>query len=241
MDARIKIFSIYLAQIVEDSPFDLTTCCHLATAKTNNSISKIGLSPAEVYVGRSWTNQEQIKVEVKELLKKVKERRDDRRKYEERKAAEKFLKNESGKIPYKCEELNSPLVNNPELIKIKAGDIVTLKETVNKNHPRCSYEVIKVDFPNLKVLLKRVSHRDTKDAVDQWISFKLIHSIHTPSDLQFINSLNTNDLFNFSQICHLSDTISDDSCHHSLSQINNIESGMTVNPMPILKVWNMPL
>ena len=237
LDARIKIFSIYLAQIVEDSPFDLTTCCHLATAKTNNSISKIGLSPAEVFVGRSWKDQEQIKINISSLLDKIKERRSERRHYEERRAAEKFLKSESKKIPYKNDELNSPLISNPKILKMKPGDLVTLKETVDKNNPRCSYEVIKIDFKNSKVLVKRVSHRDTKDSVDQWISFKLIHSVHTQSDLQFLESWD--EIHDLSKMVFLANYDELPDSHHSLSEIKNIETGYVIDSMPILSIWEV--
>ena len=133
LDSRIKIFSQYFVQIVEDCPYDLIVCMHLAAAKTNNSIGKLGFTPAELFVNRKWENDDQIIISTKEIIKALKERRLARRLYENRKTAAKHQMREMEFVPYEEDELNSPLVNLPGIIKLKPGDIVTLKESFNKN------------------------------------------------------------------------------------------------------------
>ena len=187
LDSRIKIYSQYLVQLVEESPYDLIVCMHLAAAKTNNSIGKLGFTPAELFVNRSWKNDDQIAISTKELINSLKERRLARRLYENRKAAEKFQKRELKFIPYENSELNSPLVNNPGLIKIRPGDIVTLKESFNKNEPHYNYEVIKVDFKMNLVQIRRVSMSDTDTPKPLWVNFKILRDL-IPKD-------------NFNKIC----------------------------------------
>ena len=237
LDARIKIFSQYLVQIVEESPFDLVTCCHLATAKTNNSISKTNLSPAETFVGRSWKDGSQIKLEVSDLLNKIKERRKGKREYEERKAAEKFLGKELSKIPYKNQELNSPLVNNPNLLKLTAGDVITLKENMNKNEPRYAYSVLEVDFKKQLALVQRFSGQDASESDKKWISFKLIHTIHKEHDVlnQFIDECIQND-----QILQLSDDQEID-YHHSLGKLDKISTITQLSNIPMMHIWHLDM
>ena len=50
LDAKIKIFGQYLAQIVENDPWDLATCCFAAAAKTNGAIGATGHSAADLFV-----------------------------------------------------------------------------------------------------------------------------------------------------------------------------------------------
>ena len=237
LDARIKIFSQYLVQIVEDSPFDLVTCCHLATAKTNNSISKSNLSPAETFVGRTWKDGKQIRLEVSELIEKVKSRRKDKREYEERKAAERYLGKELSKVPYRNQELNSPLVNNPELLNLAAGDIVTLKEQINKNEPRCAYTVIELDFKKQLVLLQRTSGQDSREGEKKWISFKLIHTIHKENDVvdDFLSETIENN-----QILQLENE-SEIDCHHSLGLLNDLSTVTVLNNIPMMHILHLEI
>ena len=163
-------------QLVEDSPFTVEACCYLAAAKTNSTIGQHGKTPAEMFVGRTWPSGEQLKVDVKELIKSIKQKRLSRREYEERKAAAKFLGDQQKFIPYTDRELNAPLVNNPKLVKLKIGDLVTLKEKVNKNEPRFAYRIEKLDFPGNKALVRRFSSMDMNQPEAKWISFKLTTS-----------------------------------------------------------------
>ena len=73
--------------------------------------------------------------------------------------------------------------------------------------------------------------------MNQWISFKLIHSVHTQSDLQFLSSIN--DLDDFSKIEFLPDSEFQPECHHSLSAITEIEPGLNLNSVPIMTVYNL--
>ena len=68
-----------------------------------------------------------IQIDTEELIKKIKLKREQRRESAERAIAQKQARNELKLIPYKNRELNSPVVNNPQLLKLKSGDQVTLK------------------------------------------------------------------------------------------------------------------
>ena len=186
LDSRIKIYSQYFIQIVEDSPYDLIVCMHLAAAKTNNSIGKLGFTPAELFVNRHWHNDDQINIKAKDIIESLKERRLARRLYENRKTAEKFQKKEMKFIPYENDELNSPLINLPGIVKLKPGDIVTLKEDFNKNEPRYNYEVLKINFKTNLVQIKRASMLDNDAPKPMWVSFKILENIIPKDNLNTI-------------------------------------------------------
>ena len=79
--------------------------------------------------------------------------------------------------PYKNDELNSPILKNPQLLRLKPGDLITLKEKFDKNQPRSGWLVLKVDFKSQKVQIERDSGRDLKSPEVKTISFELIDKI----------------------------------------------------------------
>ena len=227
LDARIKIYSQYLSQLVEDSPFSVETCCYLAAAKTNNSIGQHGYTPAEMFVGRRWPSGNQFKMEAKELIKSIKDKRFSRRQYEERKAAERYLGDQRKFIPYANKALNAPLVNNPKLIELKIGDIISLKEKVNKNEPRFAYRIEKIDFPKNKALVRRYSGMDKNAPQAKWIDFRIIHSVASqPKDMNLLEKTDLDYLISdatsaLNEIVYLNDSFSVD-IHHSVGQLEDL-------------------
>ena len=177
LDARIKIFSRYLVQLVEDTPYSPTTCCHLAAAKANNTIGFSNQTPAELFVGRGWFDGRQITVDVDKLLDKIKLNRSNRRLYEDRKNALKQQQNEQKFRPYKNPTLNSPLITKPELTKMKIFDLITIKEPHNKNEPKYTYRVEKIDFRKELVYARRESSLDKQSPDGKWYSFRIIERI----------------------------------------------------------------
>ena len=183
LDARIKIYSQYLVQLTESSPYSLVTCCHLAAAKTNNSIGKHGWTPAELFTGRGWKDGKQLNIDITKLINEIKNRREGRRLYEDRKMAEKFQRKEMQYVPYSQSELNSPLVRNPNIVKIQISDRMTLKEGFEKNEPRYIYRVLDIDFKNKTVKIVRESLTETHPALPRTVSFDLIDRVFPKSDL----------------------------------------------------------
>ena len=187
LDARIKIFSQYLVQLVESTPFSSATCCHLAAAKCNTAIGLNGYTPSELFVGRGWQNGNQIKIDVDRLIRGIKIRREARRLYEDRKNAKKVQKKEQQFVPYTDPRLNSPLVTTPELVQLKPNDLVTLKESFDKNEPRYTYRVDKIDFKKRIVYVYRESDIDVDQPKGKWLSFSIIDRVFPES----INSCQT--------------------------------------------------
>ena len=226
LDSRIKIYSQYLVQLVEESPFSIETCCYLAAAKTNNSIGQHGMTPAEMFVGRKWPSGEQFKVDTAELIKSIKSKRLSRREYEERKAAEKYLGKQQKFIPYADKSLNAPLVNNPNLLNLKVGDLITLKEKIDKNEPRCAYQIEKLSFPNNKVLVRRYSGLDKDSPDTKWIDFKIIHSaVSNTSNLNLIEKVDLDYFIDKSvsavnQIVYLPSEFETE-IHHSIKSVHS--------------------
>ena len=177
LDARIKIFSQYLVQLIESTPFSASTCCHLAAAKCNTAIGNSGFTPSELFTGRGWQNGDQIKIDVDRLIKGIKIRREARRLYEDRQNAKKVQKREQKFIPYSDPSLNSPLVTLPELTMLKINDLVTLKENYNKNEPRYTYRVDKIDFKKRLIFVYRESDIDVDVPDGKWLSFSLIDRV----------------------------------------------------------------
>ena len=187
LDARIKSFSQYLVQLIESTPFTAATCCHLAAAKCNTSIGASGHTPAELFVGRGWQDGEQIKIDVERLIKGIKIRREARRLYEDRRNAKRIQRKELDLVPYTDPRLNSPLVNVPDLTILKPNDLVTLKQSFDKNEPRYVYRVDKIDFKKRLVFAFRESDIDVNIPKGIWISFSLIDRVFP----QTINSCST--------------------------------------------------
>ena len=193
LDVRIKIYSQFLKQLVDNTIWDVQTCCFAAAAKCNNNIGTLGYTPAELFVGRGWLDGKMIQIDTEQLLMKIQKKREQRRESAERVLAQKRAKNELKLIPYKNRELNSPVVNNPQILKLKSGDQVTLKGNTDKNDPKCTFVVHKIDFKKCIVLLARNSGRETDPAEPKWISFELIDHIFKPEDIAFQNYVTTSD------------------------------------------------
>ena len=193
LDVRIKIYSQFLKQLVDNTVWDIQTCCFAAAAKCNSNIGTLGYTPAELFVGRGWLNGKTIQIDTEALLNKIQLKREQRRESAERMYAQKQARKELKLIPYKNRELNSPVVNNPQLLKLKTGDQVTLKGNTDKNDPKCSFVVHKIDFRKRLVLLARNAGRETEPAEPKWISFELIDHIFKPEDILFQNYVTTNE------------------------------------------------
>ena len=183
LDARIKVYSQYLVQLTESSPYSLTVCCHLAAAKTNNTIGKLGKTPAEIFTGRGWRDGKQLNIDITSLTNELKRKREKRRLYDDRKNAERYQKKELQFVPYSDPDLNSPLVNNPSIMKLKVGDKLTLKEPYNKNEPRYIYRILNIDFRMKTVKIIRESMQETVAPKPKIISFQLIDRIFPHKDL----------------------------------------------------------
>ena len=182
LDAKIKVFGQYLAQIVENDPWDLSTCCFAAAAKTNSAIGVTGYSAADLFVGRGWHDRKLIQIDTDKLLKDIAERRKERRNYEERIKLKKIVSKEKRLTPYKNDELNSPIIRNPLILRLKSGDHITIKEQFDKNQPRSGWLVLEVDFKNQKVKIQRDSGRDLIAPDVKTISFELIDKIFADSE-----------------------------------------------------------
>ena len=183
LDSRIKIYSQYLVQLTESSPYSLITCCHLAAAKTNNSIGKLGWTPAEMFTGRGWKDGKQLNIEITNLIKEIKSKREARRSYEDRKMAERFQKKEMEYVPYNDPDLNSPLVKNPNIVRLQVGDQITIKEGFHKNEPRYIYRILKIDFKGKTVKVVREALNETHAAQPKIFSFDLIDKVYPKSKL----------------------------------------------------------
>ena len=182
LDSRIKVFSQYLVQLTESSPYSLPVCCHLAAAKTNNTIGKLGWTPAEMFTGRGWRDGKQLNIDVSKLITEIKSKREARRLYEDRKNAERFQKKEMEYVPYNDPDLNSPLVTNPNIIRLRIGDRITLKEGFHKNEPRFIYRILKINFSDKTVKVVKMSNSDTHESQPKMISFSLIDKVFPASE-----------------------------------------------------------
>lgn len=177
LDSRIKIYSQYLVQLVESTPYDVVTCSYLAAAKTNTSVTTTGFTPAEMFTGRGWHKGENLQIEVKQLIEGIRRRREAKRLYEDRKRAEKNYKRQGDLIPYEDEDLNPSYMNVPGLFELQIDDIVVLKEKSDKNEPRYQYIVEKINFPKKEIFIRRDSGLDRDLPDGKWVSFDLIFKI----------------------------------------------------------------
>ena len=184
LDSRIKVFSQYLVQLTESSPYSLTVCCHLAAAKTNNTIGKLGWTPSEMFTGRGWKDGNQLNIDITRLIDEIKKKREHRRMYDDRKIAERFQQKEMQFVPYSDPSLNSPLVNNPAIVKVRIGDRLTLKEGCDKNEPRYVYRVLDIDFKMKQMKVVKESKQEISAPKPKVIAFSLIDRIF-PKEILF--------------------------------------------------------
>ena len=179
LDARIRLYSKYLIQEIAETPptMGAEVVCHLAAAKCNNTIGGTGYTPAELFLGRGWKDNETIQLNVKAILEGVSARRATRRAYEDKKNLRKLQKKEQSLVPYDDKGLNSSLVRLPSLTELKAGDTVTLIQPTDKNEPKAAWVVQAVDFKKRQAKLIRDSGLDKQRSSAKWICFSRIEQI----------------------------------------------------------------
>ena len=182
LDTRMKQLGQHLAHFVESKPVPLEVAVQLAVAKLNSTIGVNNMSPAEALTGRGWRNNEIIQLEAKDLLKQLNLRRESKRLYEQRRLAQKKQKAELELVPYEDSELNSPLVNNRYLTKIKEGDTVQLKIRPDKNDVPTAWLVLKINFPKKQLLLRKNTGLDTGRGEERWVDFDLVERVFPVND-----------------------------------------------------------
>ena len=182
LDTRMRQLGKHLQSCVNEKPVPLEVAVHLAVARLNSTIGESGLTPAEQLTGRGWRNNEIIQLEAKELLKQLGQRRESKRLYEQRRLAMKKQKAELELVPYDDPELNSPLVNNRFITKIKIGDTVQLKIKTGKNDVPTAWLVQDISFPKRQLKLKKNSGVETGHGDERWVSFDLVERVFPASD-----------------------------------------------------------
>ena len=182
LDVKIKNFGKNQMQIYEDKNVTLEQSCHLAAAVCNNTIGHLGYTPAEIFVGRGWNSNKTIQIDVQKILEELASRREQRRSDDERRKLQSKMKIESRTVPYNDKELNSYLVQNPQLLKMKKGDGITLKVAFNKNEPKCAWVVLKIDWGRQKVQAVRNSGLDMKESEPRWLDFRMIDRVFRAAD-----------------------------------------------------------
>ena len=133
--------------------------------------------------------------------------------------------------------MNSPFITNPDLISIKIGDYVTLKEQIDKNEPRYAYEVCEINFRKSLMKIKRLSGQDKKESEPKWISFKLIHSVHPSKshETAFINEIQR-----LNQIEFMKEDFQVE-FHHSLGKIQNLTTETILKNFPVQTVLHLDI
>ena len=182
LDTRMRQLGQHLSHFVESKPVPLDVAVHLAVAKLNSQIGLGGLTAAECLTGRGWRNNEVIQLDAKQLLERLGQRRENKRLYEQRRLAKKKQKAELELVPYDDPDLNSPLVRNQFLTKIKIGDTVQLKVKTDKNDVPTAWLVQKIDFSKKQLLLKKNSGLDTGRGECRWINFDLVERVFPAQD-----------------------------------------------------------
>ena len=185
LDIKMRNLGDHLAGFAEQNAVSKEIAVHLAVAKCNSTISDHGLTPAEAFCGRGWKDNELIRVDAKKLLSKIVEQREAKRNYEQRKALLRKQNKELQLVPYEDPELNSPLVNNVLLTKIKEGDIVQLKVNRGKNEIPTAWVVHKISFQKKMLLVKKSSGMETGQSESRWVSFEIVHRVFPSQDAVF--------------------------------------------------------
>ena len=168
-----------MAQFMESSPVSLQLAVHLAVAKCNSTIGYSGYTPAEIFTGRGWRSNEMIQIEVRKLLEQIVKRRESHRLAKERDRARRFMKKELQLVPYDDPSLNSPLITNQALVKIRVGDLVVLKsqQSDDKNKISSPWKVLDISFPKKVLHLKKVSGAEAGQGESKWIAFELVDKV----------------------------------------------------------------
>ena len=177
LDTRMRQLGQHLAHFVESTPVPLDVAVHLAVAKLNSTIGLADITPAEALTGRGWRNNEMIQLDAKTLIERLNHRRESKRLYEQRRLAKKKQKAELELVPYDDPDLNSPLVNNRFLTKIKIGDTVQLKVRADKNDVPTAWLVQDINFSKKLLFLKKNTGLDTGRGECRWISFELVERV----------------------------------------------------------------
>ena len=184
LDNKMRRLGEHIASRMEESPVPLQLAVHLAAAKCNSTIGSSGKSPAEIFTGRGWRNNEMIQIDVRQLLEQIVKRRESHRVAKERERAAKHMKKELELIPYEDESLNSPFVTNRSLVKIRVGDWVTLKlqPQDDKNDIPSAWVVLDISFPRRTLHLKRTSGAESGHGESRWVAFELVEKVFPKTD-----------------------------------------------------------
>ena len=182
LDTRMRQLGKHLQNCVNEKPVPLEVAVHLAVARLNSTIGVSGLTPAEALTGRGWRNNEIIQLEAKDLIKQLGQRRESKRLYEQRRLAMKKQKEELELVPYDDPTLNSPLVNNRFITKVKIGDSVQLKLKASKNDIPTAWLVQDISFPKRLLKLRKNSGVETGHGEERWVSFDMVERVFPASD-----------------------------------------------------------
>ena len=184
LDNKMRRIGENLAHFMESTSVPLQLAVQLAVAKCNSTIGVNGRTPAEIFTGRCWKSNEMIQIDVKELLKDIVKRRESQRLMKERERAAKHMKKELELVPYEDASLNSPLIFNKQLIKIRVGDLVTLKsqQSDDKNDLPSAWTVLDISFPKRLLHLKKRSGAETGHGDAKWVAFELVDKVFPKED-----------------------------------------------------------
>ena len=183
LDIKMKRIGDNMAHFMESTPVPIEVAVHLAAAKCNSTIGQSGYSPSEIFTGRGWQKGEMIQIDTKNLLEQIVKRRESQRLSKERERAAKFMKKELELVPYDDPSLNSPLVFNRMLIKIRKGDWVTLKsQPADKNAIPSAWVVLDISFPKRVVHLKKIGGAESGQGESRWVAFALVDKVFPQKD-----------------------------------------------------------
>ena len=184
LDNKMRRIGEHIMLFMESEPVSLQLAVHLAAAKCNSTVGRSGYSPAEIFTGRGWRDNEMIQIEVRKLLEQIAKRRESHRVTKERERARKMMKKELQLVPYEDPSLNSPLVANQELVKIRVGDWVTLKSqpSDDKNDIPSPWVVLGISFQKQVLHLKKTSGAESGQGEAKWIAFELVDKVFPKHD-----------------------------------------------------------
>ena len=137
-------------------------------------------------------------------------------------------------------------MNNPNLIKLKVGDLISLKEKVDKNEPRYAYRVEQINFPKNEAYVRRYSGLDVDSPDAKWISFKIIHSVVSkPIGMSLVEMAEIKNLTNkalgaINQIEFLPDEFEME-VHHSVNALEGLSLNKSLQMCPTVKSFQMEI